>query len=391
MTSTVLTGLPRAPADPRALTAEWLTGVLHAAGALGKARVLSPGLQPVGPGKGMAGRVVRLRPAYDLEEPGAPRRLIAKFPPEPGPTRTLADRLHLQEREYGSYTELAGRLGVPVPRLYAAAAGDGGYVLLLEDVGPAREGDLLRGCSLDEAWSVVAQLACMHAAWWQSPDLEKLAWLPSPNSREVIDLMARRGRAAWAEFRRRFGAHMPGPILKLGAALSCDRSVLDRLARPPFTLVHGDMRINNVLFAPEPPPCPLAFIDWQTVIQGRGPMDLATLFVSSLQPEDRRAAEADLIPRYHALLVEKGVRDYSLEECRLDYRLAVVNQFAQVVVLSSLLKVEERLEDGVGAVTGGRLMAALLDLDGMDLVPSPPSTARRLTRWLLASTPLTDR
>ncbi len=379
------TALPRVPppvpSDPQALTAEWLTGTLRAAGVLRDARVVSPGIQPISPGRGMAGRVVRLHPAYDREETGAPRNLVAKFPSEQGPTRSLAGLLRLQEREQGAYTELAGRLGLPVPRLYAAVPGDGGFVLLLEDIGPAQEGDLLRGCSLDQAWSIVEQLACMHAAWWQAPDLDALSWLPSPNSAEVIDLMARHGRSAWAEFRHRFGAHMPGPILKLGAALSTDRSVLDRLARPPWTLVHGDMRVNNVLFSTEPPPRPLAFIDWQTVVRGRAPMDLATLFVSSLQPDDRRVAEAELIPRYHDLLVEKGVREYPLEECRLDYRLAVVNQFAQVIVLSSLLKVEERLEDGVGAATGGRLVAALLDLDVMDLVPSPPSVVRRLARW----------
>jgi hypothetical protein len=81
------------------------------------------------------------------------------------------------------------------------------------------------------------------------------------------------------------------------------------------------------------------------------------------------------------------VRDYSFDQCWMDYRLAVINQFSQVVVLSSLLDVETRLEDGVGAVTGGRLIAALLDLQAAQLVVP----GIRWRRWLLRLAPGTSR
>jgi hypothetical protein len=87
-----------------------------------------------------------------------------------------------------------------------------------------------------------------------------------------------------------------------------------------------------------------------------------------------------LLPRYRDLLVQAGVRGYSWEDCWLDYRLAVLNQFSQVVMLGHMLEVDEQLEDGVGAVTGGRLVAALLDLPLDDLLPRPGWVRRFLRR-----------
>jgi hypothetical protein len=138
------------------------------------------------------------------------------------------------------------------------------------------------------------------------------------------------------------------------------------------------MRANNVLFSADGRP--RAFIDWQTAVRGRGPIDVANLFVSSLHPGDRQAAERELLPRYRDLLVQAGVRGYSWEDCWLDYRLAVLNQFSQVVMLGHMLEVDEQLEDGVGAVTGGRLVAALLDLPLDDLLPRRGWIGRFLRR-----------
>ncbi|MBI5285477.1 MAG: phosphotransferase [Chloroflexi bacterium] len=370
------------PDGPEAITTEWLSAALHAGGALRNGRVKSS--QVEGLGQGMAGRVARVLLTYEGDVAGAPATLVAKFPAAPGSTRQLADLLHLYEREERFYQQLSQRLPLPVPLLYYGASERDNFVLLLEDVAGAREGNLLSGSSLIEAAAVVERLARMHAAWWGATALGDLGWLPAPNDDSVTELGSSRGSEAWRAFHRKFGAHMPHDISALGAWLARDRTVVDRLSASPQTLVHGDMRVNNVLFSDGEP---RAFIDWQTAVRGRGPIDVANLFVSSLQPGDRRAAESDLLPRYHRLLVEGGVQDYSFVQCWIDYRLAVINQFSQVVVLSSLLDVETRLEDGVGAVTGGRLIAALLDLRAPELVVP----VIRWKRWLSRLAPRTSR
>jgi hypothetical protein len=141
------------------------------------------------------------------------------------------------------------------------------------------------------------------------------------------------------------------------------------LSAPPRTLVHADLRINNLMFDPTNGQL-AAVIDWQSTVAARGPLDVARLFVNNLEPEDRWHAERELLPEYHSRLLRLGVQGYSYEECWRDYRLAVINQFGQVVVLSSLLDIDEQLDKDLGPKTGTRLVVALLELPLMELMQS---------------------
>jgi hypothetical protein len=218
----------------------------------------------------------------------------------------------------------------------------------------------------------------MHARWWGSADLGHLDWLPRPNYVSGLEYEDPTARDPWAKFLDRTKGSLPQSLLALCKKLRHDRSVLDRLSTPPLTLVHGDLRLNNVMYSSAGNNATRTFIDWQTAVRGRGPMDIASLFTSSLQPDDRRIAEVELLPAYHASLLQRGVTDYSLEDCWQDYRLAVANQFSQVVFLSSVLDVEDRLEEGVGEATGLRLASALVDLDLERLLPG----RRRWRGWM---------
>lgn len=361
----------RIPTRPDELTPRWLTGVLAESDELRDAEVASVEVLDAGEDQGMTGQVVRLKLTYTRTDLSAPDTMIAKLPAIGGPTRAVADRLRLCERELGFYREVADRVPLRTPALYAGQVDEAGNsVLLLEDVRDARTGDLLRGATLKQVGPIVEELARLHARWWDDPDLERLSWLPAPDDERVVGLHEAHALESWRSFSRKFGQFMPPNVLELGRRVAHDRSVMDRLAAAPRTFVHGDMRINNVLFAGTGSQDTV--IDWQTVTKARGPIDIASLFVSSLAPDDRRRAESELLPRYHRLLLEGGVRDYTYEQCWLDYRLAVVNQFSQVVFLSSLVDVKSKLRDDVGAVTGGRLMAAAAELDLVALVPPAP-------------------
>jgi hypothetical protein len=307
--------------------------------------------------------------SYEGAAEGAPASLVAKFAAAPGATRSLAERFDLYQREAEFYRHLASRCPTPAPRLYFASKPGEPFALLLEDLEHAREIDLLTGCSLDQAANVVSMLAETHARFWNEPALAAHSWLPSPNHDVIIDLIAESSAGSWARFRADFGAHMPEALVRLGNRTARDRSVLDRLSDAPWTLVHGDMRAHNIMFDPSMPDQPLAVIDWQTAMRARGPVDVASLFVSSLTPGDRRIAEAELLPAYHAALVARGVDGYAYDECWRDYRLATINQFSQVIALYALIDVNEKIDDDVTASTGERLVAALVELDLVDLVP----------------------
>jgi hypothetical protein len=87
----------------------------------------------------------------------------------------------------------------------------------------------------------------------------------------------------------------------------------------PLSLLHGDYRLDNLMFGPDADD--VVAIDWQTLTVGPPGRDLAYFLGTSLAVEQRRAEEPELVGVYHAALVERGVRDYSLPDCQLDYRV----------------------------------------------------------------------
>lgn len=348
----------------------------------GAGKVTGCRVEELGAGKGQASRVVRIHPQYEGGDGQGPASIVGKFPSDSEQTLRLAELFRLYKREVGFYTELGSAAGPPVPRLYHSEldSGTGEFALLIEDVPGATAGDLAAGCSLDTAQRVVEVIGEMHARWWNSPELETFGWLPVPNYVLGIDYDDPVASDPWGKFLARTKGNLPRPILDLCNRLRSDRSVLDRLASAPVTLVHGDLRINNVMISDEGDGEVRALLDWQTAVRGRGPMDIASLFASSLQPDDRRIAEREILPAYHQRLVRHGVCDYTFDECWTDYRLAVANQFSQVVFLSSVLEVDERLEDGVSEATGLRLAVALIELEVSSLLDDRPAWRKLLSR-----------
>lgn len=75
---------------------------------------------------------------------------------------------------------------------------------------------------------------------------------------------------------------------------------------------------------------PVYLIDWHGYQQWWGPSDLAVL-VNRCVPLAQLAERERLLQHYHAALVRGGVADYSLAECRADYRLGVLDYIATAI------------------------------------------------------------
>ena len=93
---------------------------------------------------------------------------------------------------------------------------------------------------------------------------------------------------------------------------------------PPLTVIHHDFQADNLLFGGASDSVSLVVIDWQMLVRGRGPVDLAYLLSGSMDPEDRRRHELDVVTRYAAQLEAAGVRDYGADQCLSDYRAALL-------------------------------------------------------------------
>src|SRR5262249_27250141 len=97
-----------------------------------------------------------------------------------------------------------------------------------------------------------------------------------------------------------------------------------------FALLHGDYRLDNLLFDPES--TRVAVVDWQTLGVGLPARDLAYFTATSLKPRLRLAIEEDLVDAYREALTGYGVTGYDRETCWRDYRLGV----PQAVLISAL-------------------------------------------------------
>ena len=372
-----MTGAPSLPipAGPEALTAEWITAALRSGGAISDARVATLEVEPIGEGAAFAGEPVRLRLAYDRPEQGAPATLVAKFPAEDPAMRRALSGLRWYEREIRFYEQLAGDSPIRTPRCYYGAMDRDAlrYLLLIEEVTWGRVGDQVAGASAAQAQAVVEHVARLHARWWAHPRLDALEWLAAGAVRPA------EGAERWAQFYRHAWSVLPSLVTGAAPAraLSDVEPIAGRLgdayaaivsasAEPPRTLIHGDCRLDNVLFADDPDEPP-TFIDWQMVSRGRGVYDIAYFLGTNLEPELRRTHERELLRRYHAIVSERDESGYDLERCLRDYRLAMLLVFGfwvQTAGAATFPAAAHPLRDA--AIE--RAATALLDLDAGELL-----------------------
>lgn len=290
---------------------------------LAPSHVVSVDVKPLGGEQGMTGQLARLHIEYRHRRPDLPRTLITKFSAAEPAARALISALGHYEREVRFYGELAARTPVPVPQcFYSHLDPETGFaLLLLEDLAGARNGNSMAGCSVDEVVRVLSTLAMLHARWWRAVDLADVSWL---RMRFLLAPEALVGAFsdAWPTFLQKLSIPITGQISGMGAWIDENLPTAATLFDSgPRTLIHNDVQADNLFFATGGD---VILIDWQLVTHARCVIDVAGWVRSQLEPEVRRAAEPELLRLYHDALVNHGVRDYTYDECRADYRLATV-------------------------------------------------------------------
>ena len=308
--------------DPDGLSAAWLSEALRAHGVLAAGEVASCAAETL-PAVSFTGEFRRVELRYDRPDTGAPASLIAKFSSSDPESRRFLHTLGFFAHEIAFYRELAGSTPIRVPTCYYAALNeDGRCVILLEDLTAARRGRSADACSFVEAKCAIDAMASLHIRWWQHPQLHKLPWLD-----EVImssDRAPGMFATQWPTFLAKLTIPITDAMHRFAALAAQDVAArIDRaFGEPPLTLVHNDFQADNLLFD-LPGSEPLAVIDWQMHARGRGPVDLAYFLSGSLDCDDRRSWEDQLLRRYVDRLRTAGV-DYEMDRCGEDYRTALL-------------------------------------------------------------------
>ncbi|MEE8345734.1 MAG: hypothetical protein V3S20_00155, partial [Dehalococcoidia bacterium] len=212
------TAKPRLVSDPAMADGRWFTEVLRYAGVLGDAVVTQVERQRIGTGQ--IGQNVAFSLTYDRPAPDAPVSVVGKFPaPEPQ-GRAAAKTFRLYEREVGFYQEIAATVDIRMPVCYLADIDldSGDYVLLLEDLRPAEQGNQIAGCSLDEAMLAMDELAGLHAPRWGDPTLAKIEWLGQYDDPQSAGMIRSAYQGLWPGFVAQYGSLLTPDALALGEA-----------------------------------------------------------------------------------------------------------------------------------------------------------------------------
>ena len=140
------------------------------------------------------------------------------------------------------------------------------YILVLEDIADARPPSQLTGGSLDEARRALVVLARFHAHNWMRREVleanDKI--YPMNRAARVFQASYLRNREAFVE---RFGDAVGDDMLaRLDEIQVRAPTISDSLAAAPWTLLHGDYRLDNVLFRPDDE---IVVLDLQGVGAGR--------------------------------------------------------------------------------------------------------------------------
>jgi hypothetical protein len=310
-------------ARPQDVDAAWLTAALRRAGVLGEAAVSGVVAKPVG--NGLVGDSFSFALAYDRPAPEAPASVVGKFAAVDPASKAAGVTLNLYAREVAFYRELAQTVNISTPRAYVAeidpATHD--FVLLFEDLTPARHGDQLTGCSVDDAETALLEAAALHGPRWDDPALSALDWLSTRNQANAGIVGALPG--VLAAFRDRYEGVLEPEFMVVCEQLPAVMAGFSAGQDGPVTVQHGDFRLDNILFDVQGGRRRMATLDWQTVGAGPGLVDVAYFLSASLPPDMRRAHEAELVRRYHAELLSYGVRDYDWDACWRDYRRYAVH------------------------------------------------------------------
>ncbi len=351
------------PDGPQALTPPWLTDALRSTGVIDSERVTAVDASLISEGVGFIGRVARVRLSYDRDAESAPLSLIAKFPATEPTAKGIGVALRFYEREIRIYREVTRNVPLRTPTCYYGdmRLDTSEFILLIEDMAPARVGDQIAGCAPADAAKIVPQLAAFHAHFWESPQLRELDWMPYYN--DTCHHHAQDSyRQAWPPFQQFVGDRLPGPVRDACEWLNDNVVHLqDLLVERPVTVMHGDFRLDNLVF-PEAGAESMVVLDWQITSRGRGAFDLGYFLCTSLSPVDRAAHEHDLVRSYVATLAANGVKDYGIDECMRDYRLTALFCMVYTVILIGSLDVGNERGLALFNALLERNTAALMDL-----------------------------
>ncbi|MDF2581406.1 MAG: phosphotransferase, partial [Mycobacterium sp.] len=351
---------------PTDLTDEWLTA------ALGAGTVTGHEFERIGTGQMSECYRVTLRYADGDTGPATVVLKVAAADPN---SRQTGLALGLYEREVRFYAEIAPKHGAgersdggwqsPFAPCFHHAydAETGAFDLLLGDAAPAVVGDEIRGATSAQAILALTQLGRVHGPLLGDEGLAEADWLnrEPPISQALL-------AGLWAGFAERFGDRIaPEHRLVCERLVDAFEGYLTQESATMQGLVHGDYRLDNMLFGEAGAERPLTVVDWQTVTRGPALTDVAYFIGCALPDEVRRTHYDALLSAYHQALGDGS--PLSLDDVRAGVRRQSFFGVMMAIVSSMLVAQTER-GDQMFMTMLARHCAHVLDTDALAVLPA---------------------
>ena len=347
---------------PDDLTTDWLTANL------GAGRVSAFTVERIGTGQ----MSECYRVALTYAEGGGPGSVVLKVAASDPVSRQTGHALGLYEREVRFYSDVAPRLSGPIAQCYHASyqPESGLFTLLIDDAAPAEVGNELRGALITDATLALTQLGRLHAPLIGTEGPPDAQWLhrDTPVTQALISQL-------FAGFADRYGESITDEqrlvcqrLVDTFDAYLAEESAPDRVKG----LVHGDYRLDNMLFGRPGSLRDLTVVDWQTVTWGPPMTDVAYFLGCALTVADRRAHYDELLAAYHQglgpspALTLQAVRDGVRRQSFFGVMMAIV---------SSMLVERTERGDQMFLTMLDRHTSHVLDTGALDVLPAPAPSA----------------
>ena len=359
------------PIHPDQVTVEWLTSMLRGASALEPERSVSTfATSTIGDGISLLGLVQRVELTYDGPTE-APASVVMKFASPVEANRAIAMNTNMYQREIDFFTDIAPRIDMPLTRFYFAGMipESGENTVVIEDLRAYRAGDQVAGIDADEARTIIDAFAPLNAAFWGKTDQPLLDGCMRIDSSYVEPFLPgvfgtwERGRDLFSDF------ITPDVLEALPHYVESMRDLHRMMGERTQTLVHGDVRLDNVMFGQDPDQHPIVLIDWQAIMVSNPMQDVAYMLSQSMDTDLRRTHEEELIQYYRDRVTELGVEGYSIEQARADYDVAVLWIMCYPLIIGGVCDPANKRGRALAEVVLSRSTQTVTDRNLLALLP----------------------
>ena len=317
---------PAIPANASDIDAAWLEAALRQGGHLNEGRIASVTGDAIGVGVGLMGELRRFEIVYDGAADGAPASVVVKLPSPAPENFNIGKAMHLYAREYGFYRHLAAQSPVRAPALLYGDFDDDShrFALVLEDLSGMVSPDQIEGASAEQARLAVREIAKLHGTFWGRVDEGPMAAFFDLAHPEYCGAVQMGYYAYLQPTLETFGDFFKPELRALAENYAPKLAQhLAGVSGQHRTFIHGDFRLDNMFFG-QPGEDRFCAVDWQISGRGAGLYDVAYFLAGSVATEVRRQIEDAALAEYCDIVCAMGAQDFSVEECRRQYREAML-------------------------------------------------------------------